>query len=119
MAAAQGMSDAEYAKENGFTCGSIRGDQRSMLGGAFKRLKGLCRTQAGVGGHLLQILQIKQTDEKLSVDLCTAVGRTYQGEEAAGRAAKLNSLGVASGGTQTRRRIGLLRLSQVGLRFMS
>ena len=64
-------------------------DQRSMLGGAFKRLKGLCRTQAGIGGHLLRILQTKQTDEKSSVDLCTAVGRTYQGEEAAGRAAKL------------------------------
>ena len=30
-----------------------------------------------------------------------------------------NSLGVASGGTQTRRRIGLLRWPQVGLRFMS
>ena len=60
-----------------------------MLGGAFKRLKGLCRTQAGIGGHLLRILQTKQTDEKSSVDLCTAVGRTYQGEEAAGRAAKL------------------------------
>ena len=64
-------------------------DQCSMPGRAFKRLKGLCRTQAGVGGHLLRILQIKQTDEKSSVDLCTAVDRTYQGEEAAGRAAKL------------------------------
>ena len=60
-----------------------------MLGGAFKRLKGLCRTQAGIGGHLLRILQTKQTDEKSSVDLCTAVGRTYHGEEAAGWAAKL------------------------------
>ena len=38
---------------------------------------------------MLRILQIKQADEKSSVDLCIAVGRTYQGEEAAGRAAKL------------------------------
>ena len=32
MAAAEGMSDAEYAKENGFTCGSIRGILLHVLG---------------------------------------------------------------------------------------
>ena len=64
-------------------------DQRSMLGRAFKRLKGLCRTQAGMGGHLLRSSRSSRPMRSpLSICAPRWAG-TYQGEEAAGRAAKL------------------------------